>query len=52
MVSSTLTVPGVVDKHITSIEKKVFESHKEGLEFMEDFLKNVSVYLKGKILFL
>ena len=32
---------GVVDKHITSIEKNVFPTHQEGQQFIEDFLKNV-----------
>ena len=36
-----LNFAGVVDKHITSIEKNVFPTHQEGQKFMEDFLKNV-----------
>ena len=36
-----LNFAGVVDKHITSIEKNVFPTHQVGQKFMEDFLKNV-----------
>jgi hypothetical protein len=37
-----LNFAGVVDKHITCIEKNVFPTHQKGQQFMEDFLKNVN----------
>ena len=38
-----LNFAGVVDKHITSIEKNVYPTHQEGQNFMEDFLKAVCI---------